>query len=147
MFFRKQKLIYQLQAELDYFKNYLNRRREDYRVKAKFNFPVGTKILVVPNSPCPELIVGEVIDHIPLTQSNQLFVVYRNIKTGVEEFTGNASYWNQDLEDLIRDLPWWKRWNIVHPMKPYTQAEAEHLEKHGTLANFESGDSDDELYL
>jgi hypothetical protein len=110
---------------------------DELRRKAPtYNFPLGSKILVIPNSPA-DFIVGEVVGYEPMTKSRQLFVLYRNLATGELELTHNASYWNQDLEDLIRELPWWKRWNVVHPSLPYSEAKALHLEKYGTLCNFE----------
>lgn len=106
------------------------------RRKLEFNFPIGSKIFVVPNHPC-ELIVGEVIDYTEICLSKQVVPVYKNLNTGEICFTHNPSYWNQDLEDAIRDLPWWKRWNIVHPSHPYTEGAAKYLEANGTFNGYE----------
>jgi hypothetical protein len=55
------------------------------------------------------------------------------------EMTHNPSYWNETLEEVIKDLPWWKRWNIVHPNghHTYTKESAAFLERNGTMSGFE----------
>lgn len=138
---RQQDVIDHLRRTIQGYQERFERDRELERIKASINFHIGTKIFVIPNHPC-DLIVGEVVGYEEMCASCQLFLLYRNVFTDEIEMTHNASYWNQDLEDVIRDLPWWKRWNIVHPIRPYSEAQALHLETHGSLCDFDDQKSE-----
>lgn len=156
---RQQDLVEKLQQTVEMFKSNEAYRKEELRKREFYNFPVWTRIFVIPNHPC-ELIMGTVVGHREICASRQLVPQYyercgcgewewtqnesgtfcsKCKKTKELRWTQNPSLWNETIEEVIKDLPWWKRWNIVHnSLCIYTQEKAEHLEKHGTLANFEA---------
>jgi hypothetical protein len=69
--FRQQKLVDQLLESLEHCRKASEHRREEERKRLQYDFPLGTKIMVIPNHPC-ELIVGEVVGHTEICKSRQV---------------------------------------------------------------------------
>lgn len=104
--------------------------QEMQRKCVEYEFPIGSKIFVIPNHP-GELIIGEVVGYEDITQAKRRVVKYKDFRTGDLGFYQSPVHWNPELEKAIRNLKWWERWNICHPnSNPYLKEDIQKLEEH-----------------
>jgi len=74
-------------------------------------YPIGSKVISIPNEPS-ELIVGEVVGYDIL--HGQLQLNLRNVKTGEVYFMFDARpiHWTPELEYIFGQMDWVERWNV-----------------------------------
>jgi len=94
--------------------HYLDVSKEKDRTKNQVNFPIDTKVIYRSNEPGP-LLIGHVVDHIPICKSQQLICAIKCEKTG-EVFTPMSSpvWWDEEREKSLNKLDWWEQWNVIN---------------------------------
>lgn len=94
-------------------------RREREAKRVRINYPVGTKVMVIGNSPPPkdafgadDITVAEVVGYQSHGKQDE-FQILRNSKG--EEFTTMAKIirFDEARFDVLKNLTWWQRWNVV----------------------------------
>lgn len=86
----------------------------------KMNYPLGTKIIVIPNEPNSKqddmnaLTIGEVVSYMEITKAKTPILVYKDFFNN-EEYLGTSTimYHDDVLEENLKKLTWDERYNIA----------------------------------
>ena len=99
-------------------------RKERDEQRVRINYPVGTKVMIIGNSPPPkdkfgadDIMVAEVIGYMSYGKQEE-FQLLRN--TRGEEFTtmGKIIRFDEARFETLQKLTWWERWNAVTEWGP-----------------------------
>lgn len=82
--------------------------------KLKINYPINQKVILRSNEP-NDLIIGEVVDYNLHENSNQIFLVIKDIKTNeiLYPFDKEPPYWTEEREKALNKLSWDEQWNVL----------------------------------
>ena len=87
---------------------------EKDRIKSQINFPLETKVIYRSNEPGP-LLIGHIVDHIPICKSQQLICAIKCEKTGkVSTPMSSPIWWDEEREKSLNKLDWWEQWNVIN---------------------------------
>jgi hypothetical protein len=110
-------------------------QKERDRKRIRINYPVGSKVMVIGNSPPPpdafgadDVLLAEVIGYESYGRQDE-FLLLRNTKG--EEFTTMAKviHFDEARFASLQKLAWWERWNVVTEWGPsLTKQTAMNLE-------------------
>ena len=90
-------------------KNQIYQKR---KTKNLINYPVGTKVIIVGNEPCEDLIIATVVDHMPMTREEIMEPVFKSENNEKFISMGIIHYWSQEKEDALKKLTWDERFNV-----------------------------------
>lgn len=96
------------------YSHYLEVSAEKRREKNVINFPVGTKVIYRSNEPDP-LLVGKIVDHVPVSKAKTLLCVVECEKTGAKHMLmSDPVWWDEEREKSLMKLQWWEQWNVMN---------------------------------
>lgn len=107
-------------------------QKENEDKKILINFPVGTEVILVGNSPAGNGATrGRVVSHERLRENSPLVPIIENEKGHRGPTFAHMMRFDQNRWNTLTKLPWWEQWNCVSSWGPSIDAQ--------TAKNLEAG--------
>lgn len=99
--------------------------KEDPTKRMRYNYPVGTKVIVRSNEP-DDLFIGTIISHEVIHE--QLFLSIQDENGKVICPMSEPAHWTQEREDALRKLSWHEQLNVMNKFYGISKEDAERKE-------------------